>query len=89
MMMGDKVLVKHNGPSLSLPFSLSPPLLRACAYISTVVNNESADIIRILNSSFNDFAVNPGLNLEPAHLRAQMAEWDDQIYNAVNNGVYK
>ncbi|CAI5476303.1 unnamed protein product [Closterium sp. Yama58-4] len=54
-----------------------------------VVNNESADIIRMLNSSFNDYATNPHLDLAPPELAQQMAAWDEEIYNNVNNGVYR
>ena len=36
--------------------------------LSTIVNNESADIIQMLNSSFNEFAENPSLNLRPQDL---------------------
>lgn len=31
----------------------------------TIVNNESSEIIVMLNDSFNDFAENPTLNLIP------------------------
>ncbi|CAI5524619.1 unnamed protein product [Closterium sp. Naga37s-1] len=54
-----------------------------------VVNNESADIIRMLNASFNDYAANPHLDLAPPELAQQMAAWDEEIYNNVNNGVYR
>ncbi|CAM6095598.1 unnamed protein product [Calypogeia fissa] len=54
-----------------------------------VVNNESADIIEILNSDFNDLASNPGLDLAPASLKADIDRWNGIIYNNVNNGVYR
>eukprot|EP00871_Galdieria_phlegrea_P004680 jgi/Galph1/5212/GphlegSOOS_G3834.1 len=55
----------------------------------TVVNNESAEIIRMLNSEFNDFAANPGLNLYPDELSQQIDEINARVYDRVNNGVYK
>ncbi len=55
----------------------------------TIVNNESAEIIVILNSQFNQFATNPTLNLYPEELQKTIDKWNDKIYHAVNNGVYR
>ena len=55
----------------------------------TIVNNESAEIIVILNSQFNDFANNSNLNLYPNHLKDKIEEWNEKIYPTVNNGVYR
>ncbi len=55
----------------------------------TIVNNESAEIIVILNSQFNDFATNPTLDLYPEKLRSQIDRWNEKIYHTVNNGVYR
>ncbi|MDA0268454.1 MAG: glutathione S-transferase C-terminal domain-containing protein [Cyanobacteria bacterium] len=55
----------------------------------TVVNNESADMIEILNGAFNAFAQRPGIDLYPATLKTAIDEWGDRIYHAVNNGVYR
>ncbi|MEM1310614.1 MAG: glutathione S-transferase C-terminal domain-containing protein [Cyanobacteria bacterium P01_H01_bin.153] len=55
----------------------------------TIVNNESADIIRILNTAFNTFAVRPEWDLYPSDRRAIIDHWSDRIYHAVNNGVYR
>ena len=55
----------------------------------TIVNNESAEIIKLLNTAFNDFATNPGLDLYPADLREIIDRWNERIYHAVNNGVYR
>ncbi len=55
----------------------------------TIVNNESAEIIVILNSQFNQFATNSSLDLYPEPLRQQIDTWNDKIYHAVNNGVYR
>ncbi|NEQ96411.1 MAG: glutathione S-transferase family protein [Cyanothece sp. SIO2G6] len=55
----------------------------------TIVNNESADIIVILNRAFNDMAQHPELDLYPQELQAAIDQWNEQIYHAVNNGVYR
>ncbi|MGD1702326.1 glutathione S-transferase family protein [Dapis sp. BLCC M229] len=55
----------------------------------TIVNNESADIIVILNAEFNQFAKNPDLDLYPEQLKAKIDEWNEKIYHTVNNGVYR
>jgi putative glutathione S-transferase len=55
----------------------------------TIVNNESAEIIVILNSAFNEFALNPTLDLYQADLKETIDRWNDKIYHAVNNGVYR
>ncbi|XP_047081542.1 glutathionyl-hydroquinone reductase YqjG-like [Lolium rigidum] len=57
--------------------------------LKTVVNNESSEIIRMLNNEFNEIAENPGLDLNPAHLQASIDEINDLVYDAINNGVYK
>ncbi|MDJ0518390.1 MAG: glutathione S-transferase family protein [Trichodesmium sp. MO_231.B1] len=55
----------------------------------TIVNNESADIIVILNAEFNQFAKNPNIDLYPEQLKAKIDEWNEKIYHTVNNGVYR
>ncbi len=59
------------------------------AQTKAIVNNESAEIIVILNAAFNAFAKHPELDLYPADLQAQIECWNDKIYPAVNNGVYR
>lgn len=54
-----------------------------------IVNNESAEIIVMLNSAFNEFARTPTLDLYPEELRETIDKWNEKIYNAVNNGVYR
>jgi putative glutathione S-transferase len=55
----------------------------------TIVNNESSEIIVMLNSEFNEFANNPTLNLYPEALKEKIDWWNEKIYHAVNNGVYR
>ncbi|MCG6121660.1 MAG: glutathione S-transferase family protein [Microvirga sp.] len=54
----------------------------------TIVNNESADIIRMLNSAFDGVGAAAG-DYYPEALRAEIDELNDRIYDTVNNGVYK
>ena len=53
-----------------------------------IVNNESADIIRMLNHAFDGLTGNR-LDLYPADLAATIDDWNARIYDDVNNGVYK
>jgi len=53
------------------------------------VNNESPEIIRMLNSEFNEFAKNNQLDLYPESLRKQIDELNDWIYPTINNAVYE
>ncbi|MEP2705182.1 MAG: glutathione S-transferase family protein [Roseibium sp.] len=55
---------------------------------NTIVSNESAEIIRMLNSEF-DHLTGSSLNFYPEDLRPQIDRINERIYNAVNNGVYK
>lgn len=55
---------------------------------NTIVNNESADIIRMLNSAFNECGANQA-DFYPEHLREEIDTFNDRIYHTVNNGVYK
>jgi glutathionyl-hydroquinone reductase len=55
----------------------------------TIVNNESAEIIVILNSALNEFARHPELDLYPIDLKEQIDQWNEKIYGSVNNGVYR
>ena len=53
------------------------------------VNNESSEIIRMLNSEFNELAENPELDLYPEPLREEIDEINARVYDSVNNGVYR
>lgn len=57
--------------------------------LKTIVNNESSEIIQMLNSEFNDFATNPKLDLAPKSAKKAMAAVDPWIYDNINNGVYR
>lgn len=54
---------------------------------NTIVNNESAEIIELLNSEFGELATGP--DLYPEDLRPQIDELNNKIYATVNNGVYR
>ncbi|NSY61118.1 glutathione S-transferase family protein [Agrobacterium tumefaciens] len=54
----------------------------------TIVNNESTDILRMLNSGFGDLADN-GIDLYPEDLRDAIDALNDHIYPRLNNGVYR
>ena len=54
-----------------------------------IVNNESAEIIVMLNSEFNEWATYPELDLYPEALRQKIDSWNEKIYQTVNNGVYR
>jgi putative glutathione S-transferase len=53
-----------------------------------IVNNESADIIRMLNSAFDDLGARPG-DYYPVELRGAIDAVNDRVYASVNNGVYR
>ena len=55
---------------------------------NVIVNNESADIIRMLNSAFDDVGARPG-DYAPAELLADIDAVNARVYDAENNGVYK
>jgi putative glutathione S-transferase len=54
----------------------------------TIVNNESSEIIRMLNSAFDGVGAAPG-DYYPAPLRAEIDAINARVYDTVNNGVYK
>lgn len=58
-------------------------------HTKTIVNNESSEIIVMLNSEFNEFAKHPMLDLYPEELREKIDWWNEKIYHAINNGVYR
>ena len=54
----------------------------------TIVNNESAEIIRILNSAFGRFT-NVTTDYYPAALREEIDRINALVYEKINNGVYR
>ena len=55
---------------------------------STIVNNESSEIIRMFNSAFNAVGAADG-DFYPADLRAEIDALNARVYETVNNGVYR
>jgi putative glutathione S-transferase len=54
----------------------------------TIVNNESADLLRIFNSGFGALA-DDTIDLYPEDLRADIDALNDEVYPSLNNGVYR
>lgn len=54
----------------------------------TIVNNESAEIIRMFNSAFNPLTGNQD-DYYPPELQSTIDQVNDRVYDDVNNGVYK
>ena len=54
----------------------------------TIVNNESLQIIKMFNSEFNEFT-EAQTDFYPQHLRLEIDRAVAQIYQPINNGVYR
>jgi putative glutathione S-transferase len=54
----------------------------------TIVNNESAEILRMLGTVFAPLADHP-IELYPAHLAEELDALGERIYDDLNNGVYR
>ncbi|HET6469849.1 MAG TPA: glutathione S-transferase family protein [Geminicoccaceae bacterium] len=54
----------------------------------TIVNNESSEIIRMLNGAFDHLGAAPG-DYWPEELRPEIEAVNARVYDTVNNGVYK
>ena len=54
----------------------------------TIVNNESSEIIRMLNSVFDEYG-NTGVDYYPEPLREEIDAINMVVYGNVNNGVYR
>jgi putative glutathione S-transferase len=57
-------------------------------HTQTIVNNESADIIRMLGSAFDQAGAKPG-DYYPQALRGEIDAINQRIYDTLNNGVYR
>lgn len=55
---------------------------------NTIVNNESADIIQMLNSAFDEWG-NKEIDLRPSALLSKIEQHNDWLYENFNNGVYQ
>lgn len=53
-----------------------------------IVSNESSEIIRMMNSAFDDCGAQAG-DYYPHELRGEIDDMNALIYDTVNNGVYK
>ena len=53
-----------------------------------IVNNESSEIIRMLNSEFNAITGNH-TDFYPPAMRAEIDAVNERVYHTVNNGVYR
>ena len=54
-----------------------------------IVNNESSEIIRMLESEFDAFAEHPERHYLPEELRPEIDELNEFVYENVNDGVYR
>jgi putative glutathione S-transferase len=59
------------------------------AHGSSIVNNESAEILRMLNREFDALAQRKLPDLYPAGLQSEIDRLNERIYSTVNNGVYR
>ncbi|CAH2354637.1 glutathione S-transferase omega-like 2 [[Candida] railenensis] len=59
--------------------------------LETIVSNESSEILRMLNSEFNELLPKQysEIDLYPSKLQAEIDELNGWVYDNVNNGVYK
>ena len=55
---------------------------------NTIVSNESSEIIRMLNSAFDEVGAT-AVNFLPKELLAEIDAVNEFVYSAINNGVYK
>ena len=54
----------------------------------TIVSNESSEIIRMLNSAFDEWG-DASVDLYPRHLQAEIDAVNARVYPSINNGVYR
>lgn len=80
-----EIYLKAN-PDYNLRFTV--PVLWDTKH-ETIVNNESSEIIRILDEAFDALATNPSASFYPVSLRKEIDALNEWIYPAINNGVYR
>lgn len=56
--------------------------------LNTIVNNESSEIIRMLNNGFGELAGND-MDLYPQPFRQEIDAVNERLYDSFNNGVYR
>lgn len=72
---------KYGRQQLTIPFLFDK-------HSKCIVSNDPAQIILMLNCSFNTWALNP-VDLYPSKLRYQIEDINDVIYPGINDGVYR
>ncbi|KAJ3149815.1 S-glutathionyl-(chloro)hydroquinone reductase [Geranomyces variabilis] len=55
----------------------------------TIVNNESSEVIRMLNTAFDQWSSAPHISYYPDNLVKEIDSLNEWIYDEINNGVYK
>jgi putative glutathione S-transferase len=86
----------HGAPYMHQIYTRADPVFTGRATVpvlwdkasDTMVSNESADIVRMLNSGFGDLA-SDAYDFYPEALRDQIDALNERIYPALNNGVYR
>lgn len=78
-------IYQHSDPNVST--TVTVPILFDKKN-GVIVNNESSQIIRIFNSSFNDLTGNTD-DFYPKEFSDEIDKINDFIYHRINNGVYK
>ena len=63
------------------------PVLWDCVR-KRIVNNSEVDIVRMFNSSFDEWA-NDGIDLYPVDQRSEIENLENFVYEKINNGVYR
>jgi len=57
--------------------------------LGRIVNNESSEILRMLNTEFGPLATRRLPDLYPVALRKEIDAVNERVYRSVNNGVYR
>ena len=86
----------HNAQSLYQVYQAADPAYTGRVTVpllwdrktGTIVNNESSEIIRMLNSAFDGLGAKQG-DYYPEELRAEIDRVNARVYDTLNNGVYK